>query len=449
MNHKRQTDKIVADEGLRGKPSFGLVAGTIAFFAGFAAVALFGTSAHQIAKDLNLSILEVGWLVSIPMVTGAFLRIPFSAWVDRYGGKPILLTQLILALLGVISLIFVLHAILSHEITNALTGYTLVMVFGALAGTGVSTFSSGITYVSYWYPREKQGFALGSYAGFGNAAPGIFTAVLPFALASMGLVYSFVSWAIFLAIMIVIFAVIGFDSYYFQFMKRKKNYNEAVSRAKELGQELFPSGSASKSLVDSAKEWRVWLLVVMYFISFGGFEALTEWFPTYWQSYVLISPVESGILTGIVFSLVTAIIRVPGGWFSDKLGGESVSLLSYSTMIIGSLIMIFSGSNFDLSVAGVIIMALGMGVANAAVYKLVPKYAGNSVGGASGWVGGLGSAGGLLIPPIMASFVTVFGTHGYSLGFVVFTIVGLVSIAFSLILMRSMKTHVTTGAAES
>ncbi|QXJ32214.1 MFS transporter [Saccharolobus shibatae] len=436
MSHEIRKKEIISKESLKGNPNLGLIAGTIAFFAGFAAVALFGTTAHLIANYLNLSIVEIGWLVAIPLVTGAFLRIPFSALVDKYGGRRILITQLIIALAGMIGLIFTLRAILSHEITNHLVGYAFVMTFGAIAGTGISTFSSGITYVSYWFPQKRQGFALGFYAGIGNTAPGIFTAILPFTLASIGLIYSYATWASFLGIMIVVFSIVGFDAYYFQIVKKKKNHNEAIRIAREAGEELFPTGSATKSLVDAAKVWSVWLLVVMYFISFGGFEALTEWLPTYWTKYVGVSTVEAGILTGILFSLVTALIRVLGGWLGDRVGGEKAALASYIVMIFGSLIMIFSGANFTLDVAGEIVMALGMGAANGAVYKLVPKYAPHSVGGASGWVGGLGSAGGLLIPPAMAAFVQTFGVHGYSLGFIIFTIFSLVSIAFSLILKR-------------
>ncbi|MCY0862743.1 MAG: hypothetical protein OWQ52_10040 [Metallosphaera prunae] len=60
----------------------GLVSGTLAFFAGFAAVALFGTTALRIGPLLHLNLVEVSWLVAIPTLTGAFLRIPFSLLVD-------------------------------------------------------------------------------------------------------------------------------------------------------------------------------------------------------------------------------------------------------------------------------------------------------------------------------------------------------------------------------
>lgn len=419
---------------VRGTPALGLAAGTIAFFAGFAAVALFGTSAHAVASILHLSIVEVGWLVAIPLVTGAFLRIPFSALVDSVGGRRVLLTQLGIALVGMIGLMTSLHEILAGAVSSAAAGYALLMIFGAVAGTGISTFSSGITYVSYWYPQRRQGWALGAYAGLGNAAPGIFTVILPYALASLGLVISYAAWAAFLVVMIVVFAVIGYDAYYFQ-LARRLGREEAVRRARELGEELMPSGSAVESLRVSIAKWRTWLLVIMYFASFGGFEALTEWLPTYWGNYLGVSAIMAGLLTGVVYSLVTALLRVPGGWLSDRLGGERVAIASYAVLIAGAIVMALS-SSLPVSVAGEVIMGIGMGVANAAVFKLVPKYVPEAVGGASGWVGGLGSAGGLLIPPTMAYFVAAFGRAGYSTGFVTFIVLGAISIALSAILMR-------------
>jgi len=426
--------ELARELGIRGNPGMGLVAGTIAFFAGFAAVALFGVTVHSVAPLLHLSIVEVGWLVAIPLVTGALLRIPFGALVDAVGGRRIILTQLAIALIGMVGLIIILHSIVSRSLTG-LMGYTLLMLFGAIAGTGISTFASGIAYVSYWFPQRRQGYALGAFAGFGNAAPGIFTAILPFALASLGLVGAYTAWATFLAIMTLAFFLIGYDAYYFQLMHRGFTRDNAIERAKTLGEELIPTGSTTKSLAMAARVWRTWLLVIMYFISFGGFEALTEWLPTYWTKYLGASLTLASLLTGIVYSLLTALMRVPGGWWSDKWGGERVAIISYLVLVIGSVIFITSRS-LATSVIAEVVMAVGMGIANAAVFKLVPKYVPEAVGGATGWVGGLGSAGGLLIPPAMAYIVAIMGKPGYAYGFIIFTIFGTLSLIFSIILQR-------------
>ena len=92
---------------------------------------------------------------------------------------------------------------------------------------------------------------------------------------------------------------------------------------------------------------------------------------------------------------------------------------------------------FSFSVLALIIMALGMGVMNAAVFKLVPKFVPDAVGGAAGWVGGLGAFGGFVIPPIMGYFVDLYDKPGYSYGFVVFVILCILCSVFVLILSKN------------
>ena len=73
----------------------------------------------------------------------------------------------------------------------------------------------------------------------------------------------------------------------------------------------------------------------------------------------------AGTLTAL-YSLTASIIRVLGGTLSDRLGGERTAILALATTLVGAMMMTFS-SNFGLSIIGVVLMALGMGVANAAV----------------------------------------------------------------------------------
>ena len=48
----RKEGKLVKSSDILGNPGRGLMAGTIAFFAGYAAVALFGITVHSIAPLL-------------------------------------------------------------------------------------------------------------------------------------------------------------------------------------------------------------------------------------------------------------------------------------------------------------------------------------------------------------------------------------------------------------
>ncbi len=97
-------------------------------------------------------------------------------------------------------------------------------------------------------------------------------------------------------------------------------------------------------------------------------------------------------------------------------------------------------SNYGLSIGAEILMALGMGVGNAAVFKLVPQGVPQAVGGAAGWVGGLGAFGGFAIPPLMGIFVDSQGDDGYATGFVVFVALAIASLALAYILQRARQT---------
>jgi len=70
------------------------------------------------------------------------------------------------------------------------------------------------------------------------------------------------------------------------------------------------------------------------------------------------------------------------------------------------------------------------------VFKLVAKYVPEAVGGASGWVGGLGAFGGFVVPPILGTFVDMFGELGYARGFVVYVALALMSITISFMLKK-------------
>jgi NNP family nitrate/nitrite transporter-like MFS transporter len=127
---------------------------------------------------------------------------------------------------------------------------------------------------------------------------------------------------------------------------------------------------------------------------------------------------------------------VLGGWLADRSSGEAVTLLSFLIVIAGSVMMVLVSESFLLALSGQMLMALGMGFANAAVFKLVPRYTPAAVGGASGLVGGLGAFGGFVIPPLMGLFVNLSPVQGYSNGFLVFTILTLLALVLLLVLYR-------------
>jgi len=418
---------------LTGTPGQGLIGATLGFFIGFAAVALFGPTASKFNEVMKLSPVMIGFLVAMPSLSGSLLRIPFSAWVDITGGRKPFLVLLGLACVGMLALTMVVWLAYPTRLSTAM--YPLLLVLGLLCGAGIATFSVGISQVSYWFPRARQGSALGVYAGVGNLAPGIFSFLLPLALGTLGLSGSYLAWSVFLIAGTLLYFLLGRNSWYFQLRAQGYAPDEAREVAQAHGQEAFPAGNVMESLQRSARIWKTWCLVAIYFTTFGGFMGLTSWLPTYWKNFFAADVVLAGSLAGL-FSILASLSRVAGGSLSDRLGGENTVLLALGTALVGAVAISASHSP-GLSIAGEIIMAVGMGVSNAAVFKLVPQYVPNAIGGASGWVGGLGALGGFVFPPLLGAMVTWMGQPGYGDGFVVFCAFFLVSLALSAWLKRA------------
>ncbi len=421
-----------AEQGLQGSPRLGLAMGTWGFFIGFAAVSLYGPAAHAFQLSMHLSPLLVGLLVAAPQLTGSLLRIPFGAWVDKVGGRLPMLVLFGVSIVGMWGLVFILVTV--PNVTAAL--YPVILLFGFMSGCGVASFSVGIPQVSYWFPRNRQGTALGIYGGVGNLAPGLFTLLLPFAIAALGLAGSYLAWLAFLLVGTGIYGWLAKDAYYFQLRARDVAPEEARAIAQRHGQELLPSESVWGALIMAADETRTWGLTFLYFVSFGGFLALTAWFPTYWINLHHLTLTQAGMLGGIGFSLLAAVARVGGGSLAERFGGEIMALISFAIVLVGASLLAFV-TGFSVNVAGELAIGLGMGLGNAAVFKMVPKYVPHAVGGASGIVGGLGALGGFVIPPMLGLFAGALGAAGYSGGFFAYVVLAVAAMMVAIGFVRT------------
>lgn len=403
---------------------------TLAFFAGFAGVSAFGPIVTKLKQSMAMSPLLMGLLAASPALTGSLLRIPFGAIVDRMGGKKPILILLGLAVAGITAITVLFSLFPSPQPSH----YPLFLMAGILCGCGIAVFSVGIPTVSYWYPQKKQGTALAIYAGLGNMAPGMFAMALPFLVVSLGFAISYVLWLGLLVSLLIVFWLYMKDAPYFQYKEMGIQIDEEALFI-ACGEELIPTGNVMESIKRAGSNWRTWILTIFYFVTFGGFIALTVWFPTYWREYFGVSLVLAGSLTAL-YSLSASVLRVLGGLTSDRIGGEKTVCLSFVVVTVGAIFMIIAGRSMAIAVTGEMLLALGMGFANAAVFKLVPKYTPETVGGAAGIVGGLGAFGGFVIPPVMGLFVKISGTKGYPLGFAVFLALSLLSIGLFAVLNR-------------
>lgn len=404
-----------------GSPVKGLIGATVGFFFGSAAVSLFGPTAHHFKTVMDLSPTMVGLMVAIPSLSGSILRIPFGASVDTNGGKKPFLILMILSVLGLCGLI----GLVSHPEMITHSTYWLFILCGLFAGCGIATFSVGTSQISYWYPQSKQGAALATYAGIGTLAPGIFALILPY-LVQLGWVDAYVAWTIFLSVGTILYWWLGKNAPYFQFLDKGMDAPQAREAALKAGEDLFPKGDIMQSLSASAKVPATWILVSLYFATFGGFLALTSWYPTIWRAEYGFDVTKAGIFTA-GFSILSAALRVVAGPWSDKIGGRRLCMISMFMLAVGAAgVMFIHGLIW--TVVFTIVIAAAMGFNNAAVFKLVPSYVPQAIGGASGWVGGIGAFSGFLLPTLMGWFVSVGGRSWYLSGFVVFLAMAVINI---------------------
>ncbi|MBV9438851.1 MAG: MFS transporter [Candidatus Eremiobacteraeota bacterium] len=406
--------------GTRGRA---LAFATLAFFGGFAGVAVFGPLVPKFKDLLGLSPLAAAVLAAAPNLTGSLLRIPFGAAVERLGGKRPFLALLGVTIVGMIGLLVLLAT--SYPAHMAGT-YPLLLGLGILIGAGVATFSVGVAQVSFWFPKREQGGALGTYGGLGNTSPGLSTIFLPLAVGALGIVAAYQIWLGVLVAITLAYALFAHDAPVFQ--ARRRGIDIRPDQLAALGGgEMMPSATATRALANAAREPVLWALIGFYFLSFGGFLALTAWLPTYWHNMYGASLRDAALLTA-AFALVSAIFRVFGGVLSDRLPIRFALGGNFILIAAGLFVVAFSGS-LPLSLAGTIAAAAGMGLQNAIVFKLVPIYVTRAVGGAAGWIGGLGALGGFVLPPLMGLTTGLIGgPHAYALGFLPIAILAVLAL---------------------
>lgn len=285
---------------------------TLAFTVCFACWTLNGVLVTYLVDNgiFNWTVVETGWLLGIPILTGSLMRLPLGILTDKYGGKKVFSTLMIMCSFPLFLLYF----------ANSYWVYFLLSALFGMVGTG---FAVGIAFSSVWYPKEWQGRALGIF-GMGNAGAALTTFFAPSILNYLSVDNPENGWRMLPVIYGIVLVLIGI--LFLFFVENKK-----------------PEGGEAKSgaaLFLPLRNIRVWRFGLYYFLVFGLFVAFSQWLLPYYVNVYTTSLVLGGLLTS-AFSLPSGIIRAFGGYLSDKFGARKVMywVLS-SSLIFSGLLML-------------------------------------------------------------------------------------------------------------
>lgn len=441
-----------------------LALNTFAFMICFAAWTINGVLVTFLVDSgvFKWSSVQVGWLLGLPILSGAILRFPVGMLTDKFGGKIVFTSLLFFCAVPMFLLTFA-------------NDYTIFAILSLIFGLTGASFACGVAYTSLWFPKNKQGTALGIF-GVGTVGTALTTMLAPSLLNSLtndGA--NLDGWRTLPIIYSIALAITGVLFLFF-------SENKIPEKKKSI-----------KELMHPLKEVRLWRFGLYYFLVFGCFVAFSQWLVPYYVNAYYMPLVAAGLLTS-AFSLPAGIVRAVGGWLADKYGPRKVMYRVFSVSIILTFFLIFPrmevyspGSGVTAPVSGVVqsvdessiliadkkvpftkrdpstihdkdltlvfpviegwhepivktgdevkkkellargvtriffqanvniftalvlLIGLAWGIGMGAVYKFIPEYFPNEVGVVGGMVGVLGGLGGFLCPIIFGYLLSFSG----------------------------------------
>ena len=360
------------------------------------------------AAGFDLSTGEIFWLISIPSLVGATLRIPYSFLVPKFGGRNWTIISAGLLLLPTIAL--------AVCVSNPETPFGVLLAAAALAGFGGGNFASSMSNITYFYPQKEKGWALGLNAAGGNLGASVAQFVVPIvitigAAATMNLPVAGWIWIPF-----ILLAMFGAARYMDNLSNAKADF----------------AGSAA-----ALREPHLWIMSLLYIGTFGSFIGFASVFPKLiadqFPEFSAIAVGGASVSLAFLGALVGSLARPYGGRLSDRFGGARITMVAFAAMgtITLAVVLTLQVANFWLFLGLFLLLFASAGIGNGSTYRMVPVVFAVRGGGtgdvstqrkaaaALGLISAIGAYGGFLIPQALnLSFQASGGYAGAFLGFV-------------------------------
>ncbi|MEH6952691.1 MFS transporter (plasmid) [Nitrobacter sp. NHB1] len=372
---------------------------SLAFALGFAVWGMFAALAPFLIKWYDFSATQVLVLAAMEPFFAAAVSIPVGILTDKFGGRGVF-TLLLLSL--TLPLFFGYFA----------EGYYAFLFLGTLLGLGGASFVVGNAHVSSWYPKSKQGTALGIF-GMGNV--GITVGMVTVTFLITRVLTGPDGWRLIFPIFAI--ATLLMAGVYWFFTSDPPNRKLKNTSLREIFV-VYRSGVV------------VWLVPYLYWVSFGTLTFFASAMPIYLLDQWHVDAIQASMVYTPPLVICVAIARPLGGWLSDRYDTFNILSWMFGIMVVLALLMAMQIS-LPLVLFAMYGLALLSGAAAAAVIKLIPMYFVH-VGAVSGLAKAAGAACGFTMTIILATSKQLLG--GYTLGFAIWALMNIA--AFYIVLSR-------------
>ena len=368
-----------------------VIASTLAFTVCFMIWMMFAVIGIPIKESLGLNETEFGILVATPVLTGSLIRLPLGMWTDKFGGR-------------LVFFVLMLSTVIPIYMISRCTEFWQFLVTGLFVGIAGGSFTVGIAYCARWFPKNRQGLAMGIF-GAGNTGAAVTKLVAPLLVVAYG-------WTMVPQVYAVLMLVTAILFWFFTFSDPAHKVGNAVSMREQL---------------TVLKDPRVWKYSQYYSIVFGGYVALALWMTKYYVSEYGFD-LKLAALMAAAFSIPGGVLRAIGGHFSDKYGAHTVTwwvlwvsllclfFLSYpQTEIAITTVNGIKSFHLGLSATTFTIVMFTMGIAfaigKASTFKYISDEYPDNIGVISGVVGLASGLGGFLLPIMFGALLDLTGVR--------------------------------------
>jgi len=400
---------MISKEFLKAGHAPTLFSAFLYFDMSFMVWVLLGALGVQIAATLGLDPAQKGFMVALPVLAGALLRVVNGVLVDRIGPK----------LSGAICQMIVIGGLIGAWAIG-IDSYSHILMLGFVLGVAGSSFAIALPLASRWYPPQYQGIALG-IAGAGNSGTVLATLFAPSLAQAVGWQNVIGLAAIPLIIAFAVYMVFAKDS---------------------------PEQPAAKTLpeyMSVLKTADAWWFMAFYGVTFGGFVGLSSSLTIYFNSEYGLAAVTAGFLTAAcVFS--GSLLRPFGGALADRIGGIRTLSITYVVAATALVLVSFTPSALPVTMALLLVGMGALGMGNGAVFQLVPQRFRNEMGVMTGLVGMFGGVGGFYLASTLG--LAKQWTGSYQIGLLGFAALALAALAGLTLVKSKWRTSWGMGGAQ-